>query len=389
MLMHTRGVLIMTPAASMVLTGSAALAASGSVSAEDEVDIGGHERVMGPNGQAQYFAPDLLGAFQILYRHYDYTYVVPGERGPRRLLTGDARDRDVRSEPYLGPDLQLVGDVFDEQKNPGRKRPFEMRAVMRAVIDQDGGQLERWGSHVGAETAIVWDAHLGGHPVCLLGIESHNVPRLGYRPSDGPEEWNGGTLFPQSSKKIARALNAASGNRPVVILANLSGFDGSPESMRKLQLVYGAEIARAVVRFEGPILFLVVSRYHGGAYVVFSRALSPNLRAMALEGSYASVIGGGPAAAVVFAREVRARVAADPRIDALRSTIKHEPTADQRASFDRLRRDVTIEKRAEVAAEFDAVHTVERALRVGSLEQIVPPRQLRSRLIELLDERET
>jgi acetyl-CoA carboxylase carboxyltransferase component/biotin carboxyl carrier protein len=386
MLMHTRGALIMTPAASMVLTGSAALAASGSVSAEDEVEIGGHERVMGPNGQAQYFAPDLLGAFQILYRHYDYSYVVPGERGPRRLQTSDAPTRDVRSEPYQGADLQLVGDVFDEQKNPGRKRPFEMRAVMRAVIDHDGGSLERWGSHVGAETAIVWDAHLGGHPVCLIGIESHNIPRLGYRPSDGPEEWNGGTLFPQSSKKIARALNAASGNRPAVILANLSGFDGSPESMKKLQLEYGAEIARAVVRFEGPILFLVVSRYHGGAYVVFSRELSPTLHALAVEGSYASVIGGGPAAAVVFAREVRARVAADDRIDLQRATIKDEPTADQRASFDRLRRDVTIEKRAEIAAEFDAVHTVDRALHVGSLEQIVPADRIRSRLIELLDE---
>ena len=93
-------------------------------------------------------------------------------------------------------------------------------------------------------------------------------------------------------------------NRPVVVLANLSGFDGSPESMRKLQLEYGAEIGRAVVNFDGPILFLVVSRYHGGAYVVFSQELNPGLRAMAVEGTYASVIGGGPAAAVVFPREV-------------------------------------------------------------------------------------
>src|SRR5437773_2319708 len=111
-----------------------------------------------------------------------------------------------------------------------------------------------------------------------------------------------------------RPIPAASGNRPIVVLANLSGFDGSPESMRKLQLEYGAEIARAVVNFDGKLVFLVVSRYHGGAYVVFSRELNPNLRAFALEGSYASVIGGGPAAAVVFAREVRARVASDARI---------------------------------------------------------------------------
>jgi acetyl-CoA carboxylase carboxyltransferase component len=80
--------------------------------------------------------------------------------------------------------------------------------------------------------------------VTLIGIESRNVPRDGFHPADGPEAWNGGTLFPQSSKKVARAINAASGNRPVVVLANLSGFDGSPESLRKIQLENGAEIAR-------------------------------------------------------------------------------------------------------------------------------------------------
>ena len=38
----------------------------------------------------------------------------------------------------------------------------------------------------GAEMAIVWDAHLGGQPVCLIGIESQNITREGYRPLDGP-----------------------------------------------------------------------------------------------------------------------------------------------------------------------------------------------------------
>src|SRR6185369_17444339 len=141
---------------------------------------------------------------------------------------------------------------------------------------------------------------LGGHAITLIGIESRNVDRGGDHPADGPSAWTGGTLFPLSSKKVARALNAASGVRPAVILANLAGFDGSPESLRKLQLEYGAEIARAVVNFDGPLLFLVVSRYHGGAYVVFSQSLNPRLRALALTGSYASVIGGSAAAAVVL-----------------------------------------------------------------------------------------
>jgi acetyl-CoA carboxylase carboxyltransferase component len=389
MLIHTRGCLIMTPTASMVLTGSNALAVSGSVSAEDEVAIGGHERVMGPNGEAQYFAPDLLSAYKILYDHYEYTYVVPGERGPRKLATTDSDSRDVTVYPYSDgksapQPFKTIGEILDPKTNPGRKRMFAMRALMHGVIDTDGGHLERWAHHEGAETAIVWDAHLGGYPVLLLGIESQNLPRMGYRPADGPEEWNGGTLFPQSSKKVARAINAASGVRPCVLLANISGFDGSPESMRKLQLEYGAEIARAVVNFEGPILFCIVGRYHGGAYVVFSRGLNDNLHAAAVEGSYASVIGGGPAAAVVFPREVRARVAADARIQALRGTLRGNPTAEERAAFDKLRRDVTIEKRGEVAAEYDKVHSVERAKRVGSIEEIIPAKTIRPYLIDTL-----
>jgi acetyl-CoA carboxylase carboxyltransferase component len=387
--MRTKGALVMTPGASLVLTGRAALEASGSVAAEDELGIGGFERVMGPNGEAQYYARDLAEAFRVLARHYDYSYVVPGEKGPRRRRTRDPFDRTVADEDYVGESadsFRTVGELFDAATNPDRKRPFSMRAVMRAVVDQDGGHLERWRSWVGAETAIVWDARIGGFPVCLVGIESHALPREGYRPPDGPATWTGGTLFPLSSKKIARALYAASGNRPALILANLSGFDGSPESMRKLQLEYGAEIARAVVRFRGPLLFLVVSRYHGGAYVVFSRSLNPKLRAAALEGSFASVIGGGPAATVVLARDVRARALTDPRVASARASLGADPSAAAREAFDRVFGEVLLEKQRELAAEFDAVHTVERALRVGSLEEIIPADGMRPWVIARLEE---
>ncbi|HYS42054.1 MAG TPA: fused acetyl/propionyl-CoA carboxylase subunit alpha/methylmalonyl-CoA decarboxylase subunit alpha, partial [Pseudonocardiaceae bacterium] len=59
MLMHTKGILVMTPDSAMVLTGKQALDFSGGVSAEDNFGIGGYDRVMGPNGQAQYWAPNL------------------------------------------------------------------------------------------------------------------------------------------------------------------------------------------------------------------------------------------------------------------------------------------------------------------------------------------
>jgi acetyl-CoA carboxylase carboxyltransferase component len=184
---------------------------------------------------------------------------------------------------------------------------------------------------------------------------------------------------------VARALNSASGSRPVVILANLSGFDGSPESMRRLQLEYGAEIARAVVNFEGPIFFVVVSRYHGGAYVVFSRALNEGLRASALLGSYASVIGGAPAAKVVFTREVRARAVRDPRVRKLQRMLRLDPTPEARGAYERSVAEVVLEKQAEVAAEFDAIHTVERAREVGSLEDLLGAEELRPYLIRKLD----
>ena len=205
------------------------------------------------------------------------------------------------------------------------------------------------------------------------------MPRRGAFPADGPDQWTSGTLFPQSSKKTARAINAASGNRPLVVLANLSGFDGSPESMRKLQLEYGAEIGRAIVNFDGPIVFCVVSRYHGGAFVVFSGVLNDNMEVLAVEGSYASVIGGAPAAAVVFTREVDKRTGADPRVRDLEAAHRPPPRASSRptcgSSWPPLRAAVRSEKLGEVAAEFEAVHNIERARRMGSVHDDHPRRR--------------
>ena len=387
MLMHTRGILIMTPKAAMVLTGKRALDYSGSVSAEDNQGIGGYDRIMGINGQAQYWARDIDEACHILLRHYDHTYVAPGERFPRRDATTDPIDRDVRNYPHgkNGDEgFELVGDILSDRTNPGRKRSFDIRKVMKAATDQDHAPLERWAGMRAAETAVVWDAHLGGNPVCLIGIESRPVPRLGFVPADGPDQWTSGTLFPQSSKKIARAINAASHNRPVVVLANLSGFDGSPESMRRLQLEYGAEIGRSVVNFKGPIVFCVISRYHGGAYVVFSRALNESVEVAALEGTYASVIGGAPAAAVVFAGEVEAKTRKDARLQPLNQAIAQAEGAEKgrlRAQWDELFKVIHSEKLGEMAAEFDHVHSVQRALAVGALNYIIPPANLRPYLI--------
>jgi acetyl-CoA carboxylase carboxyltransferase component/biotin carboxyl carrier protein len=390
MLMHTKGILVMTPDSAMVLTGKHSLDYSGGVSAEDNFGLGGYDRVMGPNGQAQYWAPNLSAAVALLYQHYDHAYLAPGERWARPAETSDPRDRDVREFPHSHPSSEFttVGDVFSSTANPDRKKPFDIRTVMRAVTDQDHAVLERWAGMADADTTVVLDAHLGGHPVTVLGIESRPIQRRGSFPTDGPDQWTAGTLFPKSSKKAARGINAASGNRPLVVLANLSGFDGSPESLRNVQLEYGAEIGRAIVNFDGPIVFCVISRYHGGAFVVFSGTLNDNMQVLAVEGSFASVLGGAPAAAVVFTGEVDKRTASDPRVKELEAALSAADgveAAHLRVQLAALRSTVRSEKLGEVAAQFEAIHNIERARDVGSVHAIIPAAELRPQLIAAVE----
>src|SRR6185503_10313062 len=108
--------------------------------------LGGFERCMGANGEAQYYAGDLGAALRTLADHYRYSYTVPGETGPRWFRSNDPVTRDITKLPYPpehGHGFATVGEVFDDATNPGRKRPFAMRAVMQALTDQDGGHLER------------------------------------------------------------------------------------------------------------------------------------------------------------------------------------------------------------------------------------------------------
>jgi len=315
---------------------------------------------LGPNGQAQVKVKNLSDAYTALFRHYHFTYREPGKLFPEQKPSVDSPDRDISSSPYidqLDQGFSCIGDIFSQEHNPERKKPFEMRQVMQAVIE-----------------------------VGMLGIESRSLARLGTIPFDGPESWCGGTLFPKSSKKLAWAINAFSNCLPLVILANLSGFDGSPESLRKLQLEFGAEIGRAIVNFKGPIIFVVMARYHGGAYVVFSRRLNPLLHAVALQGSYASVIGGAPAAAVIFPRKILKDTYSDPRIIEAQNRLKDNHGFSQK-DFDEFFQKVYTEKQTALAQHFDQVHSVERAKKVGSIHDIISPCQLRPFLARAIEER--
>ena len=184
----------MTPDSAMVLTGKQALDYSGGVSAEDNLGIGGYERIMGPNGQAQYWAPDLAGGLPHAARA---TTTTPTSRPASASRAGarptDPIDRDVRGEPHTraGSELAHGRRHLLRRDEPGpQEAAFDIRTVMRPRCDQDHAPLERWAAMRDAENAVVWDAHLGGWPVALLGIESRPLRGSAWcrptAPSSGP-----------------------------------------------------------------------------------------------------------------------------------------------------------------------------------------------------------
>ncbi|MBS2550787.1 hypothetical protein KGQ19_28335, partial [Catenulispora sp. NL8] len=111
---------------------------------------------------------------------------------------------------------------------------------------------------------------------------------------------------------------------------------------------------------------------------------------LALEGSFASVLGGAPAAAVVFAGDVNSRTANDPRIRDLETRITTAAGTDRAAltaELDELRASVRAEKLGEVAAEFDRVHSIQRAVEVGSVDEVIKAAELRPKIIAAIGRR--
>jgi acetyl-CoA carboxylase carboxyltransferase component len=128
------------------------------------------------------------------------------------------------------------------------------------------------------------------------------------------------------------------------------------------------------------LVFLVTARYHGGAYVVFSKQLNPHLEVAALEGSFASVIGGAPAAAVVFPKTVRKRAAEDERVMKAREELKAGVLGSK--EFDQLYQTVYNEHQTALGSEFDSIHSVQRAKEVGSIDRIISADAMRPYLID-------
>ena len=226
--------------------------------------------------------------------HYDHTYVAPGESGPaagrRRPTRPTATSRPTRTR---SPD----SDFTHGRRHLLRRdqpRPQEGRStsapLMRAVADQDHPTLERWAGMADAETAVVQDAHLGGyagvparHRVAGRCRAAASRPPTARTPTR-PARCSRGRRRRPPGRSTRRAATARSSCWPTCPASTAHRTRCATCSSSTAPRSAGPSSTST-----GPIVFCVVSRYHGGAFVVFSKALNPRMTVLAVEGSFASV----------------------------------------------------------------------------------------------------
>jgi hypothetical protein len=100
------------------------------------------------------------------------------------------------------------------------------------------------------------------------------------------------------------------------------------------------------------------------------------------------VLGGAPAAAVVFSGEVNDRTVTDRRVTELPAQVAAASGVEPAALSSRLaevQSAVRAEKVGQVAAEFDRVHSIQRAVDVGSADAIISAAELRPLIIEAIE----
>ncbi len=385
----TGGVLIMTPRGSMALTGPEAWTAAMLRDTHSEdlpgaarrfypdglQSLAGYAGVHGPNGEAMALAPDLAAATELLLRHHYFTYSAARDIVSARTWgMNDPWDRDITEQP-VGPG-RSVGDEINAILS-GRSGNRE--AILEALRDEGSPAPVRWWADAqGIQHQPPGNGLMRQRPSTIVQeMQIGGRPTLAIFPALGP-------LTPADSNLIGRAIEKANGRLPVLLIGSLSGFNGDPLSMENGQLAGGARIAQAIVRHRGPITVVNMGYIVGGTYVVVSKQLNPNLRMLALEGSHAQVIGGPSAAKVVFRSRIRVAADRDPRVVTAREHLAQASAADRgrlETEYQTVRRTVIQEIEQSQAAAFDAVHSVQRAQQVGSVDEVISPARLREAII--------
>jgi acetyl-CoA carboxylase carboxyltransferase component len=191
-------------------------------------------------------------------------------------LPGSWRDQPPAGPPAAAPaGASSIGELIPQDEN----KPFDMRALIRAVVDEDSFMEihPRW-----AKELLVGFARLDGHVVGIVA----NQPKH-----------KGGVLFSDSADKAARFIwNCNAFNVPLLFLADVPGFMIGTQVERQGIIRHGAKMISAVSEATVPKISVIVRKAYGaGLYAMAGPAFEPDC-CIAL--STASIAVMGPQAAI-------------------------------------------------------------------------------------------
>lgn len=410
---ESRGILIMTEQGTMALTGHRALV-SALYSKLHSLDIstytkklfpeglrslGGYASIYGPNAEAMIGVPDLKAACEALMHHHYYSYqskltqIVSCRKRPKAAAEKDLSvDMDqfkkeiTALQSGLKPNEQIILNYL---KDPNFPPPLRFWQDAQGIQDQslEKGRLSQ------KPSTIVQEMIIGSRPTMVIF------------PPVGP-------LTPFDSLIIAKAIYKANGRLPVLIIGNLTGFNSDPLSMQNSQLFAGSSIVKAIVDHEGPIIIVNLGCLIGGSYVVFSKELNPQLHILALEGARIQVVGGHIATKIIFHSKIlkEARKFIEVSSEALSNSVKHShphhitahkghPGTSEKSikgypsrlneidkEMDSVLRRLVEEFEKWEASCYDKQHTVERALQLGAIDEIISIKHLKKAIIRHREE---
>ena len=230
-------------------------------------------------GKEVYNSQDQLGGPQVMYPNgCTHEVVDDDQQGVASIIQWlSFVPKTTDAPPAVRESSDPVNRAVEWKPTP---TPYDPR-LMQAGTDDAAGFFDKgsykeylagWGKSV-----VIGRGRLGGIPMGAISVETRLVEKI--VPAD-PADPNsreavlpqaGQVLFPDSSYKVAQALNDFNNEGlPVMIFANWRGFSGGSRDMSGEILKFGSMIVDALREYDHPIYiyFPPFGELRGGSWVV-------------------------------------------------------------------------------------------------------------------------
>ncbi|MFL5298916.1 MAG: acyl-CoA carboxylase subunit beta [Anaeromyxobacteraceae bacterium] len=219
--------------------------------------------------------------------------------------------------PLAEPRPPRAGRGVDEIVPPDQNRPFDMRELVEAIVDE-GSLFEV--KRLWAGELITGFARIEGRAIGVVA----NQPKV-----------KGGVLFVDSADKAARFIWLCDAfNVPLLYLADVPGFMIGSKVERQGIIRAGAKMISAVSEASVPRISVVVRKAYGaGLYAMDGPGFAPSA-ALALPQAMIAVMGPEAAVNAVFFNKIQERPEAERAayVEQLRAEYRKDIDIEQLAS---------------------------------------------------------